>query len=65
MTENGRYKNECAHLNDRQRVVYHNLEEFIMGGKIDDAMFIDAMIAVQTLGKTMGISHAIWKSRLN
>lgn len=63
MTENGKYKKECAHLSDRQRAIYHNLELFIMGDRIDDVDFIDAMMAVQALANTMSITYGVWKSR--
>lgn len=63
MTENGKYKNECAHLTEVQKAMYGAIEAYILGDLLTNEEFIDAMIAVETLGKTMRISHATWKAR--
>lgn len=63
MTENERYKEETAHLTADQKLLYDYVENFLMGVSQSNTAFINGMIAIEALAKTMRMSHTTWSKR--
>lgn len=63
MTENGRYTEETAHLTAEQKLIYDYVEQLLMSASQTNAGFINGMIAIEALAKTMRMSHGTWLKR--
>lgn len=65
MSSLDRYKEETAHLNEHQKMLYEAVEYVLMRLSQTPEGFYNSLVAIETLAKTMRLTTETWKKSLN
>lgn len=63
MSSLNRYKEETAHLNEQQKILYEAAEYVLMSLSQTNTGFHNSIIAIETLAKTMRLSAEALKKQ--
>lgn len=59
------YKEETAHLTEHQKMLYEAAEYVLMSLSQTSEGFLNSVIAIEALAKTMRLTTEAWKKRLH